>query len=500
MGNLNFDKHHVEKRHDKRYQGIFFMFVVVAVMLGLILAFNIRSEVTGQSIFDEISKLFGGNEKSVGIGISEEELGPEPFDSVTINKKTEWFPVAISSKLLLVDPYVQSLSPGTFYDWYNTLSAYEMFEMNDLQNYAKKNYGSVQKLISAYKGKTIVFNNNAITTFDNFKKAWTAAEDGSILLSPSEDGQGYVVLHLIGSRTNIPIEHITKDMATRIAALESYINLEYGNNAIIPANNYLSISKDGVIKEGILPGDDVPAAGHSSVAVIGGGKIGHHVCYMMQKVQPGGGISAPGTLEADTINKKPEWFTVTISSKLLLVDPYTQSLSTGTFYDWYNTLSAYEMFEMNDLQKYAVENYGGLQSLVNAYKGKTIVFNNNLISISNSFSEAYNSAGAGSIILTPHQIDNLGYHVIHLIGSTTNQPVEHLTKDMVTRRTALESYINKKYGSYSGIPANHFLAISREGIIKEGIGSGLDSAELFHSEFCYEGAKLYHIICDVNVN
>ncbi len=48
---LNLDRHHIEKRHDRRFLGIFLMFVVIAVFIGFVLAFTIKSSITGGSIF-----------------------------------------------------------------------------------------------------------------------------------------------------------------------------------------------------------------------------------------------------------------------------------------------------------------------------------------------------------------------------------------------------------------------------------------------------------------
>jgi hypothetical protein len=74
--NLNFDKYHVEKRHDKRYIGIFFMFVVIAVMLALILAISITNKMTGQSIFDKIRELFINKENNQEINQNQITFGP----------------------------------------------------------------------------------------------------------------------------------------------------------------------------------------------------------------------------------------------------------------------------------------------------------------------------------------------------------------------------------------------------------------------------------------
>jgi len=47
---VNFDKHHVEKRHNKRFLGLFLMFAVIAVFIGFVLAFTVKSSVTGDAI------------------------------------------------------------------------------------------------------------------------------------------------------------------------------------------------------------------------------------------------------------------------------------------------------------------------------------------------------------------------------------------------------------------------------------------------------------------
>lgn len=48
---VNFDKHSVEKRHNQRFLGVFLMFVVVAVVVGVFSALSI-SAVTGYGVFD----------------------------------------------------------------------------------------------------------------------------------------------------------------------------------------------------------------------------------------------------------------------------------------------------------------------------------------------------------------------------------------------------------------------------------------------------------------
>jgi len=46
---MNLDKHHIEKRHNQRFLGIFLMFAVIAVFLGFMLAFSLKPSVTGNS-------------------------------------------------------------------------------------------------------------------------------------------------------------------------------------------------------------------------------------------------------------------------------------------------------------------------------------------------------------------------------------------------------------------------------------------------------------------
>jgi len=48
---VNFDKHSIEKRHNKRYLGIFLMFVVIAVVVGFIGVFSV-ARMSGYSVFD----------------------------------------------------------------------------------------------------------------------------------------------------------------------------------------------------------------------------------------------------------------------------------------------------------------------------------------------------------------------------------------------------------------------------------------------------------------
>lgn len=60
------DRHHIERKHDKRFLGMFLMFSVLAVVLGLTLAFTIqgtKGTITGNSFW---SWLFGTNTENAG--------------------------------------------------------------------------------------------------------------------------------------------------------------------------------------------------------------------------------------------------------------------------------------------------------------------------------------------------------------------------------------------------------------------------------------------------
>ena len=52
---INFDKRSIEKRHDRRFLGIFLMFVVIAVFVGIFIAFSV-SGISGYGIFDGLFK------------------------------------------------------------------------------------------------------------------------------------------------------------------------------------------------------------------------------------------------------------------------------------------------------------------------------------------------------------------------------------------------------------------------------------------------------------
>jgi hypothetical protein len=64
---LNYDKHAVEKRHNQRFLGIFLMFAVIAVIIGLFMAFSVTSQITGHNIFNDF---FGISPKPANAGTS----------------------------------------------------------------------------------------------------------------------------------------------------------------------------------------------------------------------------------------------------------------------------------------------------------------------------------------------------------------------------------------------------------------------------------------------
>jgi hypothetical protein len=77
---MNFDKHHVEKRHDKRFFGIFLMFAVIAVFLGFVLAFTVTNT-TGYGIFGSLST--GSSSSGGGSGGGSAGNGTNGTDRVT---------------------------------------------------------------------------------------------------------------------------------------------------------------------------------------------------------------------------------------------------------------------------------------------------------------------------------------------------------------------------------------------------------------------------------
>jgi len=66
--NVNFDKYSVEKRHNQRFLGIFLMFAVIAVVIGLFMAFSVAN-ISGYSFFSFLQpSSSGGGGSSIALG------------------------------------------------------------------------------------------------------------------------------------------------------------------------------------------------------------------------------------------------------------------------------------------------------------------------------------------------------------------------------------------------------------------------------------------------
>jgi hypothetical protein len=90
---INFDKHHIEKRHDKRFFATFLMFTVIAVTLGVFLVLTImnineKSAVLATSGSNEESAGASlGGTSSVAAKCTDSDGGLNPYEKGTVKYK-----------------------------------------------------------------------------------------------------------------------------------------------------------------------------------------------------------------------------------------------------------------------------------------------------------------------------------------------------------------------------------------------------------------------------
>jgi hypothetical protein len=412
--------------------------------------------------------------------------------STTPLTNSEWISTSVSSSLLLQDSFFKK---ANFNDWALTLSAYEIFQLNDLQNYAKDNYGSIQAMILYYGGNsTLVFADGQIRNYSvsNFSQLidvldaneQTGVIQGGAIVMYYMSTKKYSVLQYIG-RLYEPLsyERLTKDEMTRLETLRSYENGVYGGIGLfgnMSNNTAIKISRHGEIKEIPYSGVDGMMSPSDEIHVIKC-LVLHCIWVPNDNVQP---------------NPSPEWVTVAMSSNMLYDPFFGRPESNG----WMTTLSAYEIFQLNELQNYADSNYGSIDNMIENYsENSTLVFANGMVksyqinAIDELMTKIDLNSIPGAIILYKNPEKN-GFDMLHYVGRMFNPPiVEHLTNDLTFRITSLRNFEEKAYGGIDQVPENTSTVITRYGSVIETPTGEIDTM-VIPSDILHIKCYLFHYL------